>query len=103
MANAPITRFDTAIASLCRWKLIRTKAMDPVMITCEVSSQPAFVLKACYKYEADGPDGRPAMDHVLSAARIPDCRRTELLKCRGTDPPYNIDAGRIDTVLGLTS
>ena len=40
--------------------------MEPITITCELCGQPAFVLKARYKYQGDGADGRPAKEHVLT-------------------------------------
>lgn len=48
--------------------------MDAVTITCEVCGQSAYVLKASYKYQAEGLEGMPPKEHVLqSIERIIDC------------------------------
>jgi hypothetical protein len=39
--------------------------MEPVMITCELCGQDAFVHKARYRYRAESSNGRPANEHVL--------------------------------------
>ena len=41
--------------------------MDAITVDCEVCGQPAYVLKARYKYRADSPNGKPATEHVLLA------------------------------------